>query len=72
MDPPRKGADERFLKSVLTLKPKKIIYISCEPETLARDIKLLSSKYNIESIQPVDMFPQTHHVETIVGLALKK
>lgn len=72
MDPPRKGADERFLKSVLTLKPKKIIYISCEPETLARDIKLLSAKYNIESIQPVDMFPQTHHVETIVGLSLKK
>jgi 23S rRNA (uracil1939-C5)-methyltransferase len=72
MDPPRKGADERFLKSVLTLKPKKIIYISCEPETLARDIKLLSAKYNIESIQPVDMFPQTHHVETIVGLILKQ
>jgi len=68
MDPPRKGADERFLKSVLTLKPKKIIYISCEPETLARDIKLLSAKYNIESIQPVDMFPQTHHVETVVLL----
>ena len=72
MDPPRKGADERFLKSVLTLKPKKIIYISCEPETLARDIKLLSAKYNIESIQPVDMFPQTHHVETVVALSLKK
>ena len=72
MDPPRKGADERFLKSVLTLKPKKIIYISCEPETLARDIKLLSSKYIIESIQPVDMFPQTHHVETVVALSLKK
>ena len=71
MDPPRKGADERFLKSVLTLKPKKIIYISCEPETLARDIKLLSAKYNIESIQPVDMFPQTHHVEAVVSLVLK-
>ena len=72
MDPPRKGADERFLKSVLTLKPKKIIYISCEPETLARDIKLLSAKYNIESIQPVDMFPQTHHVETVVSLINKR
>jgi 23S rRNA (uracil1939-C5)-methyltransferase len=71
MDPPRKGADERFLKSVLTLKPKKIIYISCEPETLARDIKLLLAKYNIENIQPVDMFPQTHHVEIVAALELK-
>jgi len=72
MDPPRKGADERFLKSVLTLKPKRIVYVSCEPETLARDIKILSSVYQIASIQPVDMFPQTHHVETVVGLYLKK
>lgn len=71
MDPPRKGADERFLKSVLTLKPKRIVYVSCEPETLARDIKILSSVYQIASIQPVDMFPQTHHVETCVLLTLK-
>jgi len=71
MDPPRKGADERFLKSVLSLKPKKIVYISCEPETLARDVKILSSTYKIETIQPVDMFPQTHHVETLVSLVLK-
>ena len=72
MDPPRKGADERFLKSVLTLKPKRIVYVSCEPETLARDIKILASAYQIASIQPVDMFPQTHHVETVVALVLKK
>lgn len=72
MDPPRKGADERFLKSVLTLSPKKIIYVSCEPETLARDIKILSAKYEIKNIQPVDMFPQTQHVETVVVLVLKK
>jgi len=72
MDPPRRGADERFLKSVLALSPKKIIYVSCEPETLARDIKALSAKYEVSSVQPVDMFPQTQHVETVVVLVLKK
>jgi 23S rRNA (uracil1939-C5)-methyltransferase len=72
MDPPRKGADERFLESVLKIKPKKIIYISCEPETLARDIRILAGHYKIVSVQPVDMFPQTHHVETVVALSLKK
>lgn len=71
MDPPRKGADEPFLKSVLALSPKKIIYVSCEPETLARDIKILSAKYEIKNIQPVDMFPQTQHVETCVLLTRK-
>jgi 23S rRNA (uracil1939-C5)-methyltransferase len=72
MDPPRKGADEGFLRSALKLSPKKIVYISCEPETLARDIKILSSRYDVMSVQPVDMFPQTHHVETVVCLSLKK
>lgn len=71
MDPPRKGADARFLESVLKIKPKKIIYISCEPETLARDIRILAGHYKIVSVQPVDMFPQTHHVETIVFLSKK-
>jgi 23S rRNA (uracil1939-C5)-methyltransferase len=70
MDPPRKGADEGFLRSALKLSPKKIVYISCEPETLARDIKILSSRYDVMSVQPVDMFPQTHHVETVVCLSL--
>ena len=71
VDPPRKGLDEQFVKTLLELKPKKIVYISCEPETLARDVALLSETYNIESIQPVDMFPMTFHVETIVGLYRK-
>ena len=71
MDPPRKGADEPFLKSVLALSPKKIIYVSCEPETLARDVKILSAKYEVRSVQPVDMFPQTQHVETVVLLQIK-
>jgi 23S rRNA (uracil1939-C5)-methyltransferase len=72
MDPPRKGADETFLHSVLQLKPQRIIYVSCEPETLARDVKILSKLYIVKSVQPVDMFPQTHHVETVVALYLKK
>ena len=71
VDPPRKGVDERFIKSLLKVEPKKIVYISCEPETLARDTKILSEKYNIEYIQPVDMFPMTFHVETILLLCRK-
>ncbi len=71
VDPPRKGLDEKFVNSLLETKPKKIIYVSCEPETLARDLVLLSKSYEIKKVQPVDMFPMTHHVETIVGLFLK-
>ena len=72
MDPPRKGSDDKFLNSVLTLLPKRIVYVSCDPTTLARDIKKLSLKYEIETIQPVDMFPMTYHVETVCALTLKK
>lgn len=72
MDPPRNGSDDVFLSSLLNKKPNRIVYISCNPETLARDLMVLSKKYNIESVQPVDMFPMSSHVETIVGLILKK
>ena len=72
IDPPRKGLDQKFINTLLTLLPEKIVYVSCEPETLARDIKLLSEKYEIKKIQPVDMFPMTFHVETVVGLILRK
>lgn len=72
VDPPRKGLDDKFLKTLLELKPARIVYVSCEPETLARDISMLKDFYNIEIVQPVDMFPMTFHVETIVGLILKK
>ena len=68
MDPPRSGSSEAFLKSLLVLKPKKIIYISCNPETQARDLKMLKGDYRVETIQPVDMFPFCGHVETIVLL----
>lgn len=69
MDPPRSGSDEKFLNSLTLLGPKKIIYISCNPITLERDLRyLLARKYKINSIQPVDMFPQTNHIECIVSL----
>jgi 23S rRNA (uracil1939-C5)-methyltransferase len=67
MDPPRSGADERFLKSAVALSPTKICYISCNPETQKRDVTILAEHgYRITGIQPVDMFPHTSHVESIV------
>lgn len=72
MDPPRAGSDINFLKSVVKLNPKKVIYISCNPETLKRDLTYLSkNKYKVRKIQPVDMFPHTEHVETVVLLSHK-
>ncbi|MCD7844654.1 MAG: 23S rRNA (uracil(1939)-C(5))-methyltransferase RlmD [Oscillospiraceae bacterium] len=73
MDPPRAGSDEKFLRSLLRLSPPKVIYISCNPETLARDLKTLCpGGYKLETAQPVDMFPWTGHVETICALSLEK
>lgn len=69
MNPPRAGSDETFLSSMCTLNPEKIIYISCNPETLARDLKyLVKEGYKVNKIQPVDMFPQTNHVEVVTLL----
>lgn len=72
MDPPRKGSDERFLEAALKLKPKRIVYISCNCSTLARDVAYLGDKYRIESLQPVDLFPMTAHVETVCLLSQRK
>ncbi len=67
MDPPRAGSDEKFLKSLVKLSPKKIVYISCNPETQERDLLYLTAHgYRVEKIQPVDMFPHTEHVETVI------
>jgi 23S rRNA (uracil1939-C5)-methyltransferase len=71
VDPPRKGMDEKFVNALKRVKPKKIIYISCEPETMARDVAMLSSDYKLSDIQPVDMFPMTFHIETVVSLINK-
>ena len=73
MDPPRAGSDRAFLSSAVTLAPKRIVYVSCNPETLARDLHFLTKRgYRVEKIQPVDMFPHTNHVETVVLLSHKK
>ena len=70
MDPPRAGSDKKFLTSLLKLKPGKIVYISCNPETLARDLQYLTGNgYHVRKIQPVDMFPATAHTEACVLLA---
>jgi 23S rRNA (uracil1939-C5)-methyltransferase len=68
VDPPRKGVDKQVVEAFLEADPKKIVYLSCNPATLARDLKLLLSKYKIAFIQGYDMFPQTANVETLVVL----
>jgi 23S rRNA (uracil1939-C5)-methyltransferase len=66
LDPPRAGCDERFLRSLLKCAPERVVYVSCDPRTLARDLKLLTAGgYKVQKIQPVDMFPWTEHVETV-------
>ncbi|MFF2448467.1 23S rRNA (uracil(1939)-C(5))-methyltransferase RlmD [Neobacillus sp. NPDC058068] len=72
VDPPRTGLDGQLLQTILQVEPEKLIYVSCNPSTLAKDIQTLSSKYEVKYIQPVDMFPQTAHVECISQLILKK
>ena len=72
LDPPRKGSDQRCLDAICKLRPKKIVYVSCDPSTLARDVAYLSKSYDLISVQPVDMFPHTMHVETVASLELKQ
>ena len=71
VDPPRSGLDNHTIDIILKLLPKSIVYISCDPVTLARDLKQLLDNYNLIQIQPVDMFPNTYHVETVVILERK-
>ena len=73
MDPPRTGSDEAFLSSVIKLAPKRVVYVSCGPESLARDLKYLTRHgYRMKECTPVDMFPFTRHVETVVLLSQQK
>lgn len=72
VDPPRKGLDARFIASAIDMAPAKLVYISCNPATFARDAKLFAeSGYEVKKVQPVDLFPQTHHVELVALLAPK-
>jgi len=70
-DPPRVGMHEDVNRMIVEASPKRIIYISCNPATQARDLKILCEKYSITAVQPVDMFPQTMHVENVVRLDLR-
>jgi len=70
LDPPRAGAESRVISGIIKLKPKRICYVSCDPATLARDLsKIIAGGYSLDSILAFDMFPQTHHVETVVHLS---
>lgn len=69
LDPPRTGAENKVMAGILSLKPARIVYVSCDPATLARDLKkLLAGGYSLDTVTAFDMFPQTHHVETVVRL----
>ena len=69
LDPPRKGCSESLIKTVSKISPQKVVYVSCNPTTLARDLQLFTTlNYNVEKVHPVDMFPRTEHVETVVLL----
>lgn len=72
LDPPREGSDYKFLNSLMILKPKKVVYISCGPESLVRDLKILEKIYKIDKIKLVDMFSRTKHIETVCLLSRMK
>ncbi|MCB4756591.1 MAG: 23S rRNA (uracil(1939)-C(5))-methyltransferase RlmD [Elusimicrobia bacterium] len=71
LDPPRSGCGEGVTGGLVKLKPRRIVYVSCHPATLARDLKILGQAYQVIRITPVDLFPQTSHVEAVAGLELK-
>jgi 23S rRNA (uracil1939-C5)-methyltransferase len=71
VDPPRAGMHEDVVNVILNAAPKRIVYVSCNPATQARDLAMLDVKYKVDEVQPVDMFPHTHHVENVVKLTLR-
>jgi 23S rRNA (uracil1939-C5)-methyltransferase len=67
-DPPRAGMHGDVVRTILSAAPKRIVYVSCNPATQARDLQLMAHQYTVKKVQPVDMFPHTHHVENVVLL----
>ena len=71
IDPPRKGCDKVVLDTLLEVSPKRIVYVSCNPATLARDIKILEEKYTLQKLAICDMFPFRHYIESIAALRIR-
>ena len=72
VDPPRKGCDAKLLDAICGMKPKQVVYVSCNPSTLARDLRIMEDGgYRTVEVQPVDMFPHTVHVEAVCSLIYK-
>ena len=71
-DPPRDGMHADVVKQILTIAPEKVVYVSCNSATQARDLALMDEMYKVTRVRPVDMFPQTHHVENVVLLEKRK
>lgn len=71
LDPPRSGIHPDVAKVIIEARPSKIVYVSCNPATQARDISLMKDYYSVTAVQPVDMFPHTHHLENVALLELK-
>jgi 23S rRNA (uracil1939-C5)-methyltransferase len=69
-DPPRAGMHEKLVNKLLDMEAPRMVYVSCNSATMARDLALLAEKYRIDKVQPVDMFPHTHHIECVVSLSL--
>ena len=67
-DPPRAGMHEKLVRKILEMEAPLVVYVSCNPATQARDLSLLGEKYEVTRVQPVDMFPHTHHIENVVQL----
>ena len=72
LDPPRAGVDEPVIDVILRAAPERMVYVSCNPATQARDLALMQGQYEVAAVQPVDMFPHTHHVENVVKLVKRQ
>ena len=72
IDPPRKGLDNKSIENIMKIRPNRFVYISCNPATLVRDLAKFENMYDVQEIQPVDMFPWTSHVECVAVLQLKQ
>jgi 23S rRNA (uracil1939-C5)-methyltransferase len=70
-DPPRAGMHEKLVQKIIEMAAPRVVYVSCNPATQARDLQLLDPFYKVTAIQPVDMFPHTHHIENVVQLTYR-